>query len=31
VDATWSFIDKKGNLEPHMTYALQCRPAQRMF
>jgi hypothetical protein len=31
VDATWSFIDKTGKLEPHITYALQCRPTQRMF
>jgi hypothetical protein len=32
VQATWSFVDKKtGKLEPHITYALQCRPAQRMF
>ena len=22
---------KKGNLEPHMSYGLQCKPAQRMF
>jgi len=28
----WSFIDKKkGTLEPHITYALQCRSTQRMF
>jgi len=32
VDATWSFIDQKtGNLEPHLTYTLQCKPAQRML
>jgi hypothetical protein len=30
MDATWSF-EKTGYLEPHMTYALQCKPAQRMF
>jgi hypothetical protein len=31
VQANWLFIDKTGKLEPHMTYALQCKPAQRMF
>jgi hypothetical protein len=32
VNATWLFVDKKtGNLEPHMTYTLQCRLTQRMF
>jgi hypothetical protein len=31
VQANWSFIDKKGNLEPRMTYELQCKPTQRMF
>jgi hypothetical protein len=32
VNATWVFLDKKtGNLEPHMSYELQCKPAQRMF
>lgn len=31
VDATWSFIDEKGRLEPHMSYELQCKPTQRMF
>lgn len=32
VEATWSFIDQKaGKIEPHITYSLQCRPAQRMF
>jgi hypothetical protein len=31
VDATWSFVDRKGTLEPHMTYELQCKPTQRMF
>jgi hypothetical protein len=30
VEATWYYIDKKG-IETHMTYALQCRPTQRMF
>jgi hypothetical protein len=29
--ASWSFVDEKGNLELHMTYALQCKPAQRML
>jgi hypothetical protein len=32
VEATWSFVDKKtGALEGHISYALQCRPTQRMF
>ena len=32
VEATWSFIDQKaGKIEPRITYALQCRPTQRMF
>jgi hypothetical protein len=32
VGATWLFVDKKtGKIEPHMAYALQCRPTQRMF
>jgi hypothetical protein len=26
LDATWSFIDKTGKLQAHMTYALQCKP-----
>jgi hypothetical protein len=33
VEATWSFVGKtwaKG-IEPHMSYALQCKPTQRMF
>jgi hypothetical protein len=30
-EATWSFIDEKGMIEPHMTYTLQCKPGQRMF
>jgi len=29
--ATWSFVDENHNLKTHMTYALQCKPAQRMF
>jgi hypothetical protein len=31
VQANWLFVDKKGSLEPHMTYTLQCKPAQRAF
>ena len=31
VQAHWLFIDKTGKLEPHMTYALQCKPTQRML
>ena len=31
VQANWANIDKKGKLEPYMTYALQCRPTKRIF
>ena len=31
VQAKWLFIDKTGKFEPHVTYALQCKPAQRTF
>jgi hypothetical protein len=31
VQANWSLVDGKGSLEPHMTFALKCRPTQRMF
>ena len=31
VQANWLFVDKKGSFESHMTYTLQCKPAQRAF